>query len=131
MLGQSGRMKHIRALLPFLLLPACVADSPALGYSRAGFSSVELGGNTYRVYTEETRNCVEVHRVNMVFPPPSRLQILLEMEEAAVQVTGCALKKGTFVGDQAMSKGQLECSKGTAAKEWVAGTCNIKPWRWR
>ncbi|NVK44868.1 MAG: hypothetical protein HWE33_01085 [Rhodobacteraceae bacterium] len=112
-----------------LLLPACMADSPALGYSRAAFSTVEVDGNSYRVYTEETRNCVEVHRVNMVFPPPSRRMILLQMETAAMQVTQCKLKKGTFIGDQAMSKAQLDCSDGPGAKDWVPGTCNTMPWR--
>lgn len=121
--------KHLPLLaLIVLCLPACVADSPALGYSRAGFSTVEIGGNTYRVYTEETRNCVEVHRVNFVFPPPSRREILMQMETAAMQVTQCKLKKGTFIGDQAMSKGQLDCSEGAGAKDWVPGTCNIRPW---
>ncbi|MBW6416530.1 hypothetical protein [Celeribacter sp. PS-C1] len=112
-----------------LMLPACMVDSPALGYSRAAFSTVELGGNSYRVYTEETRNCVEVHRVNFVFPPPSRLEILMQMEAAAKQVTQCNVKKGTFIGDQAMSKGQLDCSEGPGAKDWVPGTCNTMPWR--
>lgn len=121
-------MKKILILLPLFLLSACAADSPALGSSRAAFSTVELGGNTYRVYTEETRTCVEVHRVNMVFPPPSRLTILMEMESAATQITGCQIKKGTFAGDQAMSKGQLDCSAGTGVKDWVDGTCKTRPW---
>ncbi len=121
-------MKPIFALLVPLLLSGCVADSPALGYSRAGFYPVEIGGNSYRVYTEETRNCVEVHRVNMVFPPPSRRLILTQMETAAMQATGCKIKKGTFIGDQAMSKGQLDCSEGPGAKDWVPGTCNTRPW---
>ncbi|WP_460272673.1 hypothetical protein [Celeribacter sp. ULVN23_4] len=111
-----------------IMLPACVADSPALGYSRAGFYPVDVGGNSYRVYTEDTRNCVEVHRVNMVFPPPSRRLILMQMETAAIQATGCKIKSGTFIGDQAMSKGQLDCSAGPGAKDWVPGTCETRPW---
>lgn len=109
-------------------LASCAVDSPALGFGRASFQSVELGGDTFRVYTEETRNCVEVHRANFVFPPPSRLEIMLKAEEAAEMATGCKIEEGSFVGDQAMQKGRLDCSSGTASKTWVKGTCNIAPW---
>lgn len=111
-----------------LILSACAADSPALGSGRASFVTTQVQGHTFRIYTESTRNCVEIHRVNMVFPPPSRREILITSEIAAEQVTGCKIKKGTFIGDQAMQKGQLDCSDGPGAKDWVAGTCNFAPW---
>lgn len=122
----------VKALFPCVLLIAllagCRADSPALGYARAGYVPIDVGDNSYRVYTEETRNCVEVHRVNVVFPPPSRMEILFEMETAAMRVTGCAIETGSFTGDQAMSKGKLDCSAVPGMKDWVPGTCNIRPW---
>ncbi|MCA0042324.1 hypothetical protein [Celeribacter litoreus] len=116
-------------LIAVLVLASCVSGSPTVGFGGSGYVPVDIGNNSYRVYTQETRNCVEVHRTNFVFPPPSRLQVMLEMEVAAEQVTGCAIKKGTFAGDQTISKGQLDCSMRPDAKEWVAGTCVIRPWR--
>lgn len=115
-------------LILTLLLPACGVESPALAAGRAGFYPMQIGDNSYRVYTEATRNCVEVHRVNFVFPPPSRRQILMEMQEAAEQATQCRLEKGSFIGDQAISKGRLDCSNGPGAKDWVKGSCDTRPW---
>lgn len=113
----------LRGLASLAVLSGCVADSPAPRLGGAGYVPVELGGNNYRVYTEPTRNCVEVHRVNPVFPPPSRLEILMQMEQAAKQATGCKIRKGTFIGDQAISKGQLDCSDAIRAQNWGAGSC--------
>lgn len=115
------------SLIP-ISLTACAVDSPALGFGRASYQSVEIGGDSFKVYTEETRNCVEVHRVNFVFPPPSRLEIMLKAEKAAEMVTGCQIEKGSFEGDQAIQKGRLDCSAGSAAKDWVKGTCKRGPW---
>ncbi|MBU2866179.1 hypothetical protein [Pacificibacter marinus] len=84
-------------------------DSPTLGYGRAGAQIVEVGGNTFRVYTELNGNRVEAHRVNVIFPPPSRLMILQQAHEAIVQVTSCDIKKGSLIGDQAMVKAILIC----------------------
>lgn len=84
-------------------------DSPALGYSRAGHDVIEISGNTYKVYSEINGDRVEAHRVNMVFPPPSRLLILQQAYEAIVRSTGCDVKKGSLVGDQAMVKAIVVC----------------------
>ena len=122
-------MRYLRfapLAMPFVLA-SCTLDSPALGYGRAGFSPVEIGGYTFKVYTEETRNCVEVHRVNPVFPPPSRLDVMIHSAQAVKEVTGCTVEEGSFVGDHAMQKARLDCSDGNAAKNWVQGTCNIAP----
>ncbi|MFT6168219.1 MAG: hypothetical protein ACJAR9_000327 [Celeribacter sp.] len=91
------------------VLSGCAMDSPALGYARAGAQAVEIGGNTFKVYTEINGNRVEAHRVNVVFPPPSRLLILQQANQAIAEVTGCDVKKGTLVGDQAMVKAVVAC----------------------
>ncbi|GAA3860490.1 hypothetical protein [Celeribacter arenosi] len=97
------------ALLLVAALSACVASSPAMELGRAKFIPVEVGANRYRVYTSTASACVEVHRVNMVFPPPSRVAILAEMETAATRATGCTLKPGSIVGDQAIGKARMSC----------------------
>lgn len=111
-----------------LLLPACAMDSPALHTGRAGIYPVQIGDNSYRVYTEATHNCVEVHRVNFAFPPPSRRQILMEMELAAERATQCRLEKGSFIGDQAIAKGRLDCSRGPTVQDAVQRSCDTRPW---
>lgn len=119
------RLSFVCALLFF---SGCVGGSPGLGFGHAPYSTVEVDGNTYRVYTEEVRDCVEVHRANFVFPPPSAYEVRLQTEIAVKKVTGCSIRSGTLVGDVAMSKAQLDCSNGTPRKDWVAGTCNVT-WR--
>lgn len=84
-------------------------DSPALGFSRAKAQVFEIGGNTYKVYTEHNGDHVEAHRVNVVFPPPSRLLILTQAQQAMVKATGCDIKQGSLIGDQAMVKAVLKC----------------------
>ncbi|AJE45296.1 hypothetical protein [Celeribacter indicus] len=122
-------MRQLPILVSVLLLSGCAADSPGLAAAR--YASVDVGENSYRVYTEETRDCVEVHRINPVFPPPSRRLVLIEMETAVVQVTGCRLERGSFVGDQAITKGRLDCTGSEGAPRWVEGTCKTRPWgRW-
>jgi hypothetical protein len=101
--------RTLSLLFVLAVLSGCALDSPALGYSRAGAQVVEIGGNTYQVYTEINGNRVEAHRANAVFPPPSRLLILQQAHEAIVQVTSCDVKKGSLVGDQAMVKAILTC----------------------
>lgn len=101
--------RTLSLLFVLAVLSGCALDSPAIGYARAGAQVVEVGGNTFKVYTEINGNRVEAHRVNMVFPPPSRLLILQQAHQAIVQTTGCTIKKGTLVGDQAMVKAVLTC----------------------
>lgn len=106
-----GFVHRILSLLFVLaVLGGCALDSPALGYGRAGAQVVEVGGNTFKVYTEFNGNRVEAHRVNAVFPPPSRVLILQQAHEAIVQATSCDVKKGSLVGDHAMVKAIVICS---------------------
>lgn len=101
--------RTLSLLFVLAVLSGCALDSPALGYARASAPMVEIGGNIFKVYTEINGDRVEAHRVNAVFPPPSRLLILQQAHEAIVQVTSCDVKKGSLVGDQAMVKGVLVC----------------------
>lgn len=106
-MGQVHRAFYV--LFVLAVLSGCAMDSPALGYSRAGHKIVDVSGNTYKVYSENNGNRVEAHRVNIVFPPPSRLLILTQAHTAITQATGCAVKKGSLVGDQALVKAILAC----------------------
>ena len=121
-------MKHPVAFFLILLMSACVADSPAPGYSRSDFSAVEFEGDRFNVYTEATGNCVEVHRTNAVFPPPSRLETLLKMQIVAEHVTGCRVRAGTFTGDQAVGKGRLSCHDPSGRTPAALGSCRVKHW---
>lgn len=96
-------------LFVLAVLSGCAVDSPALGFSRANAKTLEIGGNTYKVYTEISGDRVEAHRVNVVFPPPSRLLTLTQAQQAMVDATGCDIKKGSLIGDQAMVKAVLKC----------------------
>jgi hypothetical protein len=102
--------RTLGVLFVLAVLSGCALDSPALGYARAGAKMVEVGGNTFKVYTEINGNRAEAHRVNAVFPPPSRVLILQQAHEAIVQATSCDVKEGSLIGDQAMVKAILLCS---------------------
>ncbi|RPE63185.1 hypothetical protein EDD53_2782 [Pacificibacter maritimus] len=107
-MGQIHRIFCV--LFVLTVISACAMDSPALGYTRGDAKTIELSGNTYKVYSEINGNRVEAHRVNAVFPPPSRLLILQQAHEAIVRTTGCDVKKGSLVGDQAIVKAIVQCT---------------------
>jgi hypothetical protein len=106
-MGQAYRACYVIFVLA--VLSGCAMDSPALGFARAGAQTVTVGGNTFKVYSEIIGNRVEAHRVNGVYPPPSRRLILQQAYEAIVRTTGCDIKKGSLVGDQAMVKAIVNC----------------------
>ena len=91
-------------------LSGCAVDTPALAFSDSHTQVVKIGGNTFRVFTEIYGDGIEVHRTNFVFPPPSRSLIAQQAMRAMVQASGCDVKRGSLVGDQALIKAALTCS---------------------
>lgn len=80
-----------------------------MGFGRSGVTPIEVEGDHFRVYREAAGTRVEVHRVNLVFPPPSRMDILRKAQIAARRATGCDIDPGSVAGDQALVKMALDC----------------------
>lgn len=106
MIGHSAVM---RLVLIFLALTACVADSASLSMRKAAKTTVTVGGDTFRVFYFPEGGPVEVHRVNVAFPPPSRVMTFQHAYVAIVRATGCAVEKDTLSGDHAIQRAKIVC----------------------
>lgn len=93
-------------LLPvlLLLLSACNVAHPLDGLKRSG--SASAGGHDFRVnWNLETAQATRTNRVWR----PGLAQVVLAAVEATEEVTGCAVRPGTAVGDIALVNMALDC----------------------
>lgn len=90
--------------LPLLLLVACNTAHPLDGLNRTGFASA--GGHDFRVnWNLET---AQATRTNVVWRP-GLTQVVLSAVTATEEVTGCAVRPGTALGDIALVNMSLDC----------------------
>lgn len=86
------------------LLSAC--DSPSPAFIGAEQTSVVIEGSTFSVHRKGDK--VEVYRTSFEYLPP-RAQVLARAERAIEQTTGCKVRQGSLLGDQAIITAQLQC----------------------
>ena len=117
----GGRMEHIatvkssvpRALIVafgLTALTACALDSPQIGKVLITPQPVVVEGATFRIFRQMGGgDRVEAHRINVMVPPPSRTAIVAKAAIAITRATGCPIKAGSLIGDQALVKAELDC----------------------
>ncbi|WP_439103742.1 hypothetical protein [Celeribacter marinus] len=100
----------LTAALALMILSACAIDSPQIGKTLITPTPIVVGGATFRIFRQRGGgSSVEAHRINVMVPPPSRAGIVAKAAIAITQATGCPIKTGSLVGDQALVKAELEC----------------------
>lgn len=102
-------MRLYLVVLSTVMLSACVATTPQVGYRAVNTTPVTIDGAEFKLFLHLDGTRIEVHRTNIIVPPPSRVDILEKAHRAIVHVTGCAVKKNTLIGDQAIIKAELVC----------------------
>lgn len=86
-------------------------DSPSPGYLGYPAREITLDQSLFRVYFVPGEDRVEVHRVSVEVPPPSRVATLARAVQAVKLTTGCEVRAGSFKGDHALMKGKVNCPK--------------------
>ncbi|MEM5469050.1 hypothetical protein [Celeribacter marinus] len=103
--------RALTAALGLMILPACAIDSPQIGKTLITPTPIVVDGATFRIFRQRGGgSSVEAHRINVMVPPPSRTAIVAKAAIAITQATGCPIKAGSLVGDQALVKAELDCS---------------------
>lgn len=105
-------MTYLAPIKPFmlcLLMAGCMGTSPQIGYTLMTPEPLDVDGAVFKIFIHADRTRVEAHRINMIYPPPSRIEILEKAHRAILQATGCKVADNTLVGDQAIIKAELEC----------------------
>ncbi|MGR3662541.1 MAG: hypothetical protein ACU0CA_15380 [Paracoccaceae bacterium] len=90
----------------FLLLFACTSPSPSLLGAPA--TDITVGSSRFRVYHYPGASRVEAHRINLEFLP-FMSHIRADAYQAIERTTGCSIRSGSFVGDQAVVKAEVNC----------------------
>lgn len=101
----------MRFLVPLLIattVSGCMT-SASIGTTRLTATPLAVDGHQYHVFRHKTEPRAEAHRVDPVFPPPSRREILQGGYKAIVAATGCEIRKGSLDGDQAIVTAKLKC----------------------
>ncbi|WP_417268971.1 hypothetical protein [Celeribacter sp.] len=103
-----SRLIFVGLVLPFLT--ACALDSPQIGNVLITPTPIVVDGASFRIFRQKGGgDRVEVHRINVMVPPPSRTTIVANAAIAITQATGCPIKAGSLIGDQALIKAELDC----------------------
>ncbi|MEP2781623.1 MAG: hypothetical protein ABJO67_00670 [Pseudoruegeria sp.] len=102
-------MRIHSCLVLISLLSAC--SSPTLQYVGESAQSVSRDGLTYSV--RQKGDAVEVVRSGLRLRP-NQVDIAKHMRAAAEQVTGCAMKDGSFSGDVAVGRFEVQSCDVTA-----------------
>lgn len=101
--------RSAQALICAMGLMSC--DSPSPGYLGYPVREIALDQSLFRVYFVPGEDRVEVHRISVEVPPPSRVATLARAVRAVKLTTGCEVRAGTFQGDHALMKGKVNCPK--------------------
>lgn len=101
--------RSLRLLVCASLLGAC--DSPSPGYLGYPAREIALDQSLFRVYFVPGEDKVEVHRISVEVPPPSKVATLARAVQAVKIATGCEVRAGSFKGDHALMKGKVNCPK--------------------
>lgn len=96
-----------RMMLLCLLIAGCDSPRPEMLASPA--RQVSVDEMVFRVWLSPARDSVEVHRINQVYPPPSRLRVFALALQAITDATGCAVKDKSLKGDHAIVLAEVTC----------------------
>ncbi|SLN16897.1 hypothetical protein AQS8620_00351 [Aquimixticola soesokkakensis] len=105
-----SRSLSITVILGLLAsLAGCAATTPSVSMITAAPVLRVVEGDRFQVYVDAARERAEAHRTNVVFPPPSKFEVLQHGAIAIREATGCAIAEGGLQGDQAIIKARLDC----------------------
>ncbi len=97
-------LRIVLAILMLAGLSAC--DSPSVAFRGAARSIVEIDGTRFAIHRRD--NKVEIYRTSFEMLP-DRARVFALAELAVLQATGCAARKGSLTGDQALMTATLAC----------------------
>jgi hypothetical protein len=97
------------SLLIGVLLSACTSAS----LSMLSIEPVDITfeNSKFRIWADTGSGRVEAHRISVEMPPPGRRATLARGLRAIEQATGCAVRAGSLVGDQAIMTAEINCAK--------------------
>ena len=101
----------MRPFLALVLLAACA--SPDRTFWGVEPQRLTLGGRDYVVYADRDRAQPRVQVIRMGYARrPEHAAILVAMQLAAEQASGCALVEGSVQGDSGVMTARLRCPQG-------------------